>query len=308
MNQRRETMIATLMFIGVLLGNVIIFTIVPYISIPEKTDGRMGYHAFQIMLCYSAIATMCMLPWAYRQGLAGLRTTRLKAYGVRGLLEYAAFSLSFFSLGYLGENFTLPMHTSLNFVTPLIATIAAMIVLKEKSHLHTWLALAAGFVGVVIITRPGMIPLSPGVLYVLGAATGFSLCGIVIKLLTRTESAQHIAFYMLAMTTVLALPAGIYHWKTPTLEGWFWLALIGIIAYLQQVYVAKAISKVPFMVLIPLNFVQLLFSTLLAYVVYAQLIDTWTFIGALIILASTIYNTHRNRVLAAREAIAATIV
>ena len=308
MNQRRETTIAILMFIGVLLGNVVIFSIVPYISIPEKTDGRMGYHAFQIMLCYSAIATFCMLPWAWRQGLAGLRTTRLKAYATRGVLEYASFSLSFYSLGYLGENFTLPMHTSLNFVTPLIATVAAMIILKEKSHFHTWLALAAGFVGVIIITRPGMIPLSPGVLYVLGAAIGFALCGVVIKLLTSTESAQHVAFYMLAMTTILAVPAGISHWKTPTLEGWFWLALIGVIAYLQQVYVAKAISKVPFMVLVPLNFVTLLFSTLLAYVVYAQVIDTWTFIGAVIILASTVYNTYRNRVLAAKETLQASVV
>ncbi len=323
MNQRRETTIAILMFIGVLLGNVVIFSIVPFLSsvdliglrvkagemlglIPNMdTVGFVGdaitptpIHAFQIMLCYSAIATACMLPWAFRQGLQGLKTTRLKAYGARGLLEYGSFTLSFFSLGFLGEYFTLPMHTALNFITPIFATIAAIFILKEKGHAHTWIALIVGIVGVLIITRPGMIPLSPGVLYVLGAALGFSLCGIVIKLLCSTESSQHIAFYMLAMTTVLALPMGITHWVNPGLDGWFWLTVIGVIAYLQQVYVARAIAKVPYMVLIPINFVSLVFSTILGYFVYTQTLDTWTLFGALLILGGTIYNANRNRALA----------
>jgi len=326
MNQRRETTIAILMFIGVLLGNVVIFSIVPFLSAPDLVGLRVhvgqwlglltdmdtvGYvgkdmpsptpiHAFQIMLCYSAIATICMLPWALKQGVKGLKTTRLKTYSARGILEYGAFTLSFFSLGFLGDNFTLPMHTALNFITPIFATVATIFILKEKGHAHTWIALIAGIVGVLIITRPGMIPLSPGVLYVLGAGLGFSLCGVTIRLLCSTESSHHIAFYMLAMVTVLALPLGITHWVDPGLDGWFWLTLIGVIAYLQQVYVAKAISKVPFMVLIPINFVSLVFSTILSYLVYARLIDQWTFIGALIILASTIYNANRNRAMAAK--------
>lgn len=304
-NAKRETTIAILLFTGVLLGNAIIFAIVPHLTIP---DYGHGLHAFQIMLCYGAIATACMLPWAFKQGRKGLATKQWKLYSFRGILEYGAFTLSFYSLGYLGDVFTLPMHTALNFITPLLATVAAVLILKEKSHWHTWVALAIGIVGVLVITRPGILPASPGVLYVLGAAIGFSLCGIVIKLLTRTESAQHIAFYMLAITTVLALPAGIYHWKAPSAEGWFWLATIGIIAYLQQVYVAKAISKVPYMVLIPLNFVSLVFATILSYAVYAKVIDVWTFTGAIIIMAGTIYNAHRNRVRAEKEALLATAV
>jgi drug/metabolite transporter (DMT)-like permease len=305
MHTSRDTTIAILMFIGVLLGNVIIFSIVPKLT---QAEYGFGYHAFQIMLCYSAVATACMLPWAFKQGLAGLKTTRLKAYGARGLLEYGSFTLSFYSLGYLGANFTLPMHTALNFITPILATVAAIFILKERSHFHTWVALIAGIVGVLVITRPGMIPLSPGVLYVLGAALGFSLCGIVIKLLCSTESSQHIAFYMLAMTTLLALPAGLTHWTAPSAEGWFWLTLIGVIAYLQQVYVAKAISKVPFMVLIPLNFSSLLFSTVFGYAVYNQMLDGYTLAGSLIILAGTLYNAQRNRALAAKEAMQASVV
>lgn len=304
-NQKRETTLAILMFTGVMLGNAIIFAIIPYLTQPAY--GFM-IHPFQIMLCLCGIALLCMVPWALKQGKSGLATKQWKLYGARGVLEYGAFVLSFFSLGYLGEYFTLPMHTALNFITPLLATVAAILILKEKGYAHTWIALLLGFIGVLVITQPGMIPLSPGVLYVLGAALGFSLCGIVIKLLTRTESAQHVAFYMLAITTVFALPAGIYHWKTPNMEGAFWLVVIGVIAYLQQISVAKAIAKVPYMMLIPLNFTTLIFSTVLSWLVYGQGIGMWTLLGALIIFASTLYNANRNRSMVAREAIEATTI
>lgn len=305
MNQKRETTIAILMFTAVMLGNAVIFAIIPYITQPAY---GFGFHPFQVMLCLCGVALGCMLPWALRQGRTGLATRQWKLYGARGLLEYGAFVLSFFSLGYLGEYFTLPMHTALNFITPLLATVGSILILREKSYGHTWLALALGFAGVLVITRPGMIPLSPGVLYVLGAASAFSLCGVVIKLLTRTESAQHVAFYMLAITTVLALPAGLYHWKAPGAEGWMWLILIGAIAYLQQVSVAKAIARVPYMVLIPLNFTTLIFSTILSSLFYGQGIGGMTLLGALIIFASTLYNASRNRAMAAREALIATTV
>ena len=108
--------------------------------------------------------------------------------------------------------------------------------------------------------------------------------------------------------TLLALPAGILNWKTPTPEGWGWLALIGVIAFLQQVLVAKAIAKVPFMVLIPLNFLQLIFATILSYAVYSKLIDSWTLAGALVILAGTLYNAYRNHTRAGKEAIQAGVV
>jgi drug/metabolite transporter (DMT)-like permease len=291
LNMNNQTVVASSLFILVLLGNAVVFSIVPYLSQPSY---GFGYHAFQIMLCYSAIATIFMLPWAYKQGVRGLIPKQKKYYIIRSLLEYGSFTVSFYSLRYLGEVFTLPMHTALNFVTPLFATIVAILVLKEKSYSHTWISLGLGFLGVLVITQPGVIPASPGVIYVLLAAFGFSLCGIVIKLLTRTESPKHIAFYMLLMTTILALPLGISHWKAPNAEGWALLGVIGVIAFAQQILVAKAISKVPFMTLIPLNFVQLVFASVLSYLVYSKLIDFWTFMGALVILVATLYNAYRN--------------
>ena len=325
---RRETMVAIFLFLLVILGNAIIFTIVPYVTMADVSalfngrplalrlfgfaEGELpmvhGFHAFQIMLCYCAIATLCMIPWVLKQGVQGLKTRQWKLYGARAVLEYGGFTLSFLSLGYLGDIFTLPMHTALNFITPLIATVAAILILKEKSYPHTWLALAIGFAGVLVITRPGILPASPGVLYVLGAATAFSLCGIVIKMLTRTESSGHIAFYMLSLTALLALPAGVLYWKAPSLQGWMWLGIIGVIAYAQQVLVAKAIAKVPYMLLIPLNFSQLIFVTIFNYLVFGKLIDQWVVVGSAVIFTATVLNAYRSRAVAAKEAIAAGVV
>lgn len=308
MNQSRETTIAIIMFIGVLLGNTIIFSIVPHLSQPVSAGGLFGYHPFQILFCYSAIATLCMVPWALKQGKKGLATTRWKHYGMRAVLEYGAYALTLTSLTFVNEtgDFTFPMHTALNFITPILATIATIFILKERSGTHTWVALVAGIVGVLVITRPGIIPLNPGVLYALGAAIGFSLCGVVIKLLCSTESPMQIAFYMLVMTTLFSIPMGVTHWTNPSPEGWMWLALIGVLTYAVQWLVGKAISKVPYMVIIPLNFVQLIFSTIASFLIYAKMIDSWTFVGAVIILAGTIYNAQRNRIIASREAALAT--
>ena len=81
-----------------------------------------------------------------------------------------------------------------------------------------------------------------------------------------------------------------------------WLGVIGVLTYAVQVLVGKAISKVPYMVIIPLNFVQLIFSTISSYLFYEKLIDGWTLAGALLILASALYTANRNRFLVAREA------
>ena len=302
MNQRHQTTLAVIMFLGVLLGNTIIFSIVPRL---QSADAGFGYNPFQILMCYSAIATLCMVPWALKQGRTGLRTTRWKHYFMRAVLEYGAYALTLTSLGYVfapDSTFTLPMHTALNFITPILATIATIVILKERSGVHTWLALLAGIIGVLVVTRPGMIPLNPGVLYALGAAIGFSLCGVVIKLLCSTESAMHIAFYMLLMTTIFSIPMGVLHWTNPSVDGWAWLVLVGVLSYAVQWLVGKAISKVPYMLIIPLNFVQLIFSAISSYYVFGKQIDRWTVLGALIILIGAIYNTYRSRVHAEREA------
>ena len=275
-----EPVQAILLFLFVLLSSAIIIGIVRHIS-PD-------FHTFQIVLCYNFFALLCFGPWLLKHGTRSLKTTKLKLFGVRAILEFLSFSLSFYAL----TKIPLPMHTSLLFVTPIFGTIVAVALLKEKPTTYSYLCIASGFIGVLIITRPGMEGLNIGVIFALLAAVGFALCGNTIKILTRTESSSVIAFYMLLMSSVISLPFGLYDWKNPTMEGWLWLMIIGVLAYSQQLAVAAALSKVPYTTVIPLNFAQLVFVSIIAYVIFDELIDLWTVAGATIIIAGTLFNAY----------------
>lgn len=275
-----ETMQATLLFIYVLLSSAIIIGVVRHIS--------DTFHTFQVVLCYNLFALVCFAPWLLKHKLNNVRTARTKMYWLRAFLEFGSFSLSFYALTLI----PLPMHTALLFVTPIFGTIVAILVLKERPTAYTYVCVAAGFIGVLVITRPGIQTFSLGIILALMAAIGFAFCGTVIKMLTRTERSSLIAFYMLLMSTAISAPFGLYHWVMPSAEQWGWLALIGALGYSQQIAVAHALSKVPYTTVIPLNFAQLVFVSIIAYFVFNELIDAWTLAGATLIIAGTLFNAY----------------
>lgn len=275
-----ETMQAILLFLFVLLCSAIIIGIVRHIS--------PTFHTFQVVSCYNFFALVCFIPWLLRNGTKTLKTTKLKLLGTRAVLEFLSFSFSFYAL----TQIPLPMHTSLGFVTPIFGTIIAILVLKEKPTAYTYLCVISGFIGVLIITRPGIVAFNPGYIFALLSAAGFALCGNTIKVLTRTESSRVIAFYMLLMSTFISLPFGLFHWTMPEGTQWLWLIAIGVLAYSQQIAVAAALSKVPYTTVIPLNFAQLVFVSIIAYAFFDQLIDIWTLAGASIIIAGTLFNAY----------------
>ena len=273
---------AIMLFMYVLLSSAIIIGIVRHIS--------GSFHTLQIVALYNLFGLLCFAPYLVRKGIKSLKPTNSKLLWVRAVLEFISFSLSFYAL----TQIPLPMHTALLFVTPIFGTIVAVLLLGERPSATTFACVASGFIGVLIITRPGIEAINIGIVFALLAAMGFALCGNVIKILTRTESSGGIAFYMLAMSTLISLPFGIYHWSMPTDVQWLWLAAIGFLGYSQQIAIAAALSKVPYTTVIPLNFAQLVFVSIIAYVCYNELVDAWTVSGAAIIIIGTLYNAYHS--------------
>lgn len=269
-----------ILFLYVMLSNAIVIGIVRHIS--------SDFHIFQIVFCQFFFGLLCFGPWLAKHKLSSVKTTRIKLYSLRAVLEFSAFSLSFLAITMI----PLPMHTSLLFTMAIFATIIAIFVLRERPTPHAIACIAAGFIGVLVITRPGVQTFSPGMIYALLAAIGFAACGNVIKLLTRTDSSKLIAFYMLLMSSVIAAPFGLYHWVMPQGTQWLWLAAIGLLSYTQQVAIAKAISGVPYTTIIPLNFAQLVFVSIISYVFFHETVDFWTVVGAAIIIMGTLYNAY----------------
>lgn len=277
---QRDTVSAILLFLYVLLSSAIIIGIVRHIS--------AGMHTFQIVLFYNLFALLFFLPLLWRRGMQHLKPRNTRLLWLRAVLEFGSFSLSFYAL----TQIPLPSHTALLFVAPIFGTIIAMVLLGERPTPVNLACIATGFIGVLFITRPGFTEFNLGVLCALGAAMGFALCGNTIKLLTRSETPQRIALYMLVMSSAIALPFGLAHWHTPAGFEWLWLAVIGALALSQQLAVAAALSKVPYTTVIPLNFAQLVFVSVIAYFAFGEIVDSWTVGGATVIIAATLFNAY----------------
>lgn len=296
---------AILLFLYVLLGNAVTIGIVRHITDPARGS---EFHVFQLVFMTSLVASLCFIPWLMKDTKAKLKTDKFKGFTLRAVLEFVAFSASFYAITLI----PMPMHTSILFMTPIFATVIALTVLREHGTWVTYACVAVGFAGMLVITQPAFAAenMGVGVLFALAAAMGFAVCGNVIKILTRTEPSDRVAFYMLSMTTVIAAPFALSFWQMPAGEDWGWLIAMGLIAFTIQKAVAAAISKVPFITLIPLNFAQLVFVSIIAYLFFAETVDEYTVIGSIVILAATLFNawysSKHAREMAAKEDLAAT--
>jgi drug/metabolite transporter (DMT)-like permease len=246
-------------------------------------------HVMEVAFFRNAFALLFMLPWLMRTGVHTIGTRKMWLYTWRGFNGMAAMVLWFTALSLI----PLPQAVSLSFTTPLFTTLAAMIFLHEKVGIHRWSALIIGFIGTLVILRPGMDSFSMASLLVLGSSILWSISNILIKQLTRTESPHTIVFYMTLMMTPISLPLALLHWQAPTLIQYFWLIALAAVANLAQISISKAYGMADMSVVQPFDFTRLIFASIIAYFAFNEIIDLWTLVGAIIIVSSTVYISRR---------------
>lgn len=251
------------------------------------------FFSFQLVFFYNATAFICMIPWVISVGINGLKTTRFKLYSIRSLLEMMGWSMAFYAITLL----PLPVYASLNFMTPLLMSTAAVMLLKEQTSRYTWTAMLLGFVGVLIIIRPTPSEhinlLGAGLMLL--TASCFSLCGIIIRRILDTDPNQRIVFYMLLLTSLFSLPFALLDWHNPELQHVPWLSLLGVSVYAQQYSVTMAFSKAKLTTVLPFTFTHLIFVSIIAYFAFDELVDIWTIIGAIVILRGALYAVRHAR-------------
>jgi len=185
---------------------------------------------------------------------------------------------------------------ALGFAKSFFVTIFAVLVLKELVGVHRWSAVALGFVGVLVMVRPGSEGAS---LYGLMAVTGAAAAGavmVVIRLLSRSESTHSILLYQaLGVGLVMAVPAAIW-WRAPTPTEWGLLAAIGVISFFAQKANVIAYTWGEASLLASLDYVRLLYATVLGWWLFDTLPGTSTWVGASIIVLASVYTVWRERV------------
>lgn len=242
------------------------------------------FHPFQLVFFYNILGLAFLLPVAIAKRIS-FKTTRLPLFSARSILEFTAFSLGFSAL----TGLPFPTYIALSFTSPLFASIFAIFLLREDNTIHRWIALLFGFVGVLVMTRPGEGAFQHETLLVLCAASCFALCSISIKKLTSTEPPIRVAFYMLFLTSIVAAPFAISVWKPISTEVWPKLLLLGVMVASVQYTVSRAMSMGEMTAILPITYLNLLWSSFYAYFLFGEIISYSVIIGGALIVAAAFY-------------------
>ena len=266
------------------------------IDMLAKGLGQMGYHSVMITWGRTAIQVLMLLPFLLRAGgLGALATRHPKAQLVRGMVMTFAGIFFVYGLAFL----PLATMTAINFVNPFMITILSIIVLKEVVGPHRWVAIGIGFLGAVIIIRPGTESFHPAGLFAIGAATCWAIGVIATRLVQDHDSGTVTMFYTatigLVITSVL-VPA---FWTPLTWEAFLYLIGMGICSIIGQACMIAALHHASPSLLAPLGYSQLLWATIFGFVLFDDLPDGWTVVGASIIVLSGLYMWWREQKVAA---------
>ncbi len=241
-----------------------------------------------------------MLPWLLRHGLGTLRTGRIWLYALRALIGLGAMTAWFQAVA----SMNLADAVALSFTAPLFATVIAVFLLREVVRLRRWAAVGAGFLGAMVILRPGFAAVPPEAFYVLFSAAMIGIAVSLVKILSRTEAAAPIVFYMVLMLTPASAIPALFVWKTPAPEEFLWLLALGGVATLGHLCLVRAFACADATAVLPFDFVRLPIIAAIGYFAFGQKVDGWTALGATIIIASSVYIAHREAVANRRAPVA----
>lgn len=241
---------------------------------------------------------LLLLPLLVTLGTKILATQRAKLHALRGVLNGLSM-LVFFT----GVTMTpLAQLTALSFSAPIFATLLAMLFLGEKVGPRRWSAILIGFAGTLVILRPGMVPIELGPMLILGSAMVWAITLMVIKILTRTESSVTITFHASMWLTVICAPVAASVWVWPSAENLLWLVAIAAMGTLGQTSMNQSLKIAKASTVLPVEFSKLIWAAMLGFLLFAEVPDMYTWMGAFLIFGSTTYIGLREAYLQRRRA------
>lgn len=252
--------------------------------------------AIQIAFFRNLFAFLFMLPWAFKLGTASLKTRRLGMHFLRAVVGLAGMLCWFISVALL----PLADAVALNFTAPLFVTIGAALFLGETVRARRWTATAIGFVGTVVILRPGFGSVSALSLLPVIAAGFMAVSTLLVKSLARSESPGTVVLYMNLFMTPISLIPALWVWRWPSVYVLGLMVALGLIAAVAHIALTRSYVKADASAVQPFDYTRLPFVALLGYVFFAEVPDRWLWAGAALIIGAAIYTAHREAVLAAR--------
>ena len=264
-------------------------------SMVKQLAGELSI--LEIVFFRTVAALLFFMPWMLRSGFAIFQTDKIGLHLLRAFFQTCSAFAFFLGLAIV----PLATVTALHFTTPLFAVLIGIIALGERVSVRRWTAIAAGFIGTLIILRPDGGSLGYGELLILGSAIAWAAAIIVIKVLGRTDSSITITAYMYLLMTPITLMAALFDWRWPTGEQYLWLVGIGLTGALGHVFTAEALKRAPTHVVTPFDFFRLVWATVIGMLLFGEDADMFVWGGGAIVIASVSYIVWREHQISAAQ-------
>ncbi|HTO81183.1 MAG TPA: DMT family transporter [Methylomirabilota bacterium] len=240
---------------------------------------------FRVVVGFAAV-----LPFVARAGLARVRTRHLHVHAIRAVFGLLAMYCSYYAIAHM----PLADYTALSFTKPLFATFLAVVILHEVVRWRRWTATAIGFLGVIVMVRPGATTaFQPAALAALVEAFSIAFLVTLVKRLPPQETTTGMLFHFGLFASVLSLGPAIYAWQWPTAFEWLLLIGVGVLGAMAQSFWIRSFRAGDASVVAPFDYLRLLFAGFIGFAVFSELPTLWTLIGAGVIVTSTLYIAHR---------------
>ncbi len=277
-----------------ILSTVVAMACFAILNAMSKTLSTSGYPVIEVIWARYVFAFVFMLAmFLPRSGLKLFSIRRLDTQVVRGLLLFFSSYLFFHGVMYL----PLATAAAISLASPIIVTALSARLLGEPVGPRRWAAVVVGFIGALIVVRPGQAAFDWHVLLIVASTVCSSFYQIFSRRYGQTERPDASATVATIVGTVAATPFVPFEWIMPT-TTWHMVLFVGmgIMAGTGHYFLTIAYSQAPAAVVSPFNYTQLIGSAAMGFIVFHEMPDLWTWIGAGVIIASGLYIGYRERV------------
>ena len=246
---------------------------------------------FQIAFFRNIFGLAFIFPHLMRSRFKVLRTNRIGLHALRGVINMAAMLMFFTALSIS----PIAKVTALGFTAPIFMAILAVLLLGERFRIYRWSAIFLGFVGMLIILRPGLVTIDTGALLVIMSAVLWAVAMIIIKIQSRTESSLAIVAYMGIFLGVFSIAPALLVWQPFELQTLGLMVLIGLFGSIAQLAISQSLKETDPTALMPFDFLKLIWTAIIGAWFFAEIPDIYTWIGATVIFLSGLFIAFRER-------------
>ena len=268
-----------------MLGGAVFFSVT---AVLIKIAGQTQ-HTFEIVFFRCLFGMLVVIPLLIKSGLGALRVNKPGLHLIRAACAVVGMSSGFYAITHL----ELATAISLSFTRPLFMIILAAVFLHEFVRWRRGLATAVGFVGVLIMMQPGASSIEPAVLTGLLGALAVGGALITVKLIAPYDAPVTIMLTFSIATVVMATIPAAFVWQTPTNDELLLFMGLGIVASLGQYCFIQAFTVGEATVMSPIDYVQIILGSTAGFLIFNERPGIETFIGAAVIVISTLYIVMR---------------